>query len=236
MDDNIIIKNFNVYCDESRVENMDSSKMVIGALFIPRLERKIISKEIDQIFNKYKFTQELKWNKVGKKYTGFYKEIINYFANNKSILFRCIVVDKEKVKYSQYHENDSELAFFKFYYLMLKKRLSDDNNYYIFLDRKPTRDKNRARALKAYLDSYVLLNKTNCSIKHLQSYQSNENKLIQFADFFTGLMGFACNNNQGKDKLNVVNYLESELERKNICESTPLSETKFNVFIWDSKL
>lgn len=231
-----IINDYNVYCDESRVENKDSKIMTIGSLFIPRNERKKISNEIDQIFIKNHFNRELKWNKVGKKYLSFYKEIVDYFIQKNSIQFRCIVVNKSKVKYDEYHENDSELAFFKFYYLMLRKRLSDFNNYFIFLDRKPTRDKNRARALKAYLDSYVLLNKTDCSIKHLQSYQSNENKLIQFADFLTGLMGFACNNNQGKDKLNIVNYLESVLERKNICESTPLSETKFNIFVWDSKL
>lgn len=231
-----IINDYNIYCDESRVENKDSNIMVIGALFVPRLERKKISEKLDQLFETYKFHQELKWNKVGEKYTSFYKEIVDYFISNKSLQFRCIVVDKRKVKYTEYHENDSELAFFKFYYFMLRKRLADDNNYFIFLDRKPTRDRNRARALKAFLDSYVLLNKKNCNIKHLQSYQSSENKLIQLADFLTGLVGFACNNDQGKNKLSIVSYLSSKLKRKNICESTPLSETKFNVFVWDSKL
>ena len=231
-----IINSFNIYCDESRVENKDSEIMVIGALIIPRNEKRNIFKKLNQIFIRRHFNQELKWNKVGKKYIDFYKEVINYFINNKSLQFRCIVVDKTKIKYSEFHENDTELAFFKFYYLMLRKRLSDQNNYYIFLDKKQTRDKNRARALKLFLDSYILINNKNCNIKHLQSYQSHENKFIQLADFFTGLMSFACNSNSSKNKLAVVKYLSEELKREDISQGTSLLESKFNVFVWKSKL
>lgn len=230
------VKGFNIYCDESRVENKDSDIMTIGALFVPRIKKNIVTEKLSELIKSFEFHQELKWNKVGSKYVKFYKSIVDFFINNKSLQFRCIVVNKKKIKYNEYHENDPELAFFKFYYFMLRKRLADDNNYYIFLDRKPTRDRNRARALKAFLDSYVLLNKKDCNIKHLQSYQSDESKFIQLADFLTGLMGFACNNNQGKSKLEIVNYLSSKLKREHICQGTTLSETKFNVFVWDSKL
>jgi len=83
-----IINSFNIYCDESRVENKDSEIMVIGALIIPRNEKRNIFKKLNQIFIRRHFNQELKWNKVGKKYIDFYKEVINYFINNKSLQFR----------------------------------------------------------------------------------------------------------------------------------------------------
>ncbi len=32
---------YNIYCDESRVENPKSKNMVIGALFVPRKKKKM---------------------------------------------------------------------------------------------------------------------------------------------------------------------------------------------------
>lgn len=229
-------KQYNIYCDESRVENIDSKKMVIGALFLPRKEKERITNSIKKIFKKYKFLQELKWSKINKEQKIFYKSIIDFFIEEKDLSFRCIIVDKSKVKYDQYHNNDEELAFFKFYYLMLRSRLSDDNQYYIFLDKKPTRDKNRARALHSFLESYILLNRTNCNIKHLQAYSSEENILIQLSDFFTGLMGFACNyKNKESVKLTLSLYLRKKLGRNMLCRTTALYEEKFNVLVWNPK-
>ncbi len=225
---------YNIYCDESRVENKDSRNMIIGALIVPRDRRKSITREVKILKNKYSFFQELKWNKAGKKYDTFYKNVITYFKANKFISFRCIVVNKSKIKYEAYHDNDRELAFFKFYYLMLRAKLADNNQYYIFLDRKPTRDKNRARSLKAYLSSYVLLHRKECNIKHLQSYSSAENVLIQLSDFFTGLMGYACNESKKSYKQSLVKYLRSLVGKKNLFVSTTLRESKFNVFVWKS--
>ena len=157
---------YNIYCDESRVENVESDKMIIGALFIPRQKKKKIVNDIKKILKSFDFSYELKWSKSGERYSDFYKKIIDYFIENQDMQFRVIVVDKSKVAYEKYHNNDKELAFFKFYYLMLRPRLLDNSSYYINLDKKPTCDKNIARALHSFLDSYILLHKKNCGIKH----------------------------------------------------------------------
>lgn len=231
--DNLIAQ-YNIYCDESRVENKDSKKMVIGALFLPRKEKTRITNNLKKIFKKYKFLQELKWSRINKEQLAFYKLIIDYFVTEKELSFRCIIVDKSKVKYNQYHNNDEELAFFKFYYLMLRSKLSNNNQYYIFLDKKPTRDKNRARALHSFLESYILLNRTNCNIKHFQAYSSNENLLIQLCDFLTGLIGFACNyQNKQSNRLSFVLYLRKKLGKNALCRTTALNEEKFNVLVWN---
>lgn len=236
MKNDAIIKKFNIYCDESRVENLDSRFMVIGALFVPRGIQKSIAKEIKGIFSSFNFFQELKWNKVGGKYSDFNKKIIDYFISNEVLQYRCIIVDKSKVKYDVFHENDKELAFFKFYYLMLRNRLDDNNQYYIFLDRKPTRDKNRARSLKAFLDSYVLLHRSNCNIKHLQAYSSKDNPLIQIADFLTGLVAFRNNSNLGNNPKSLVSkYFEENAGVSLIKTTHPLSK-KVNLLKWNPKI
>lgn len=229
------MKNFNIYCDESRVENPDSQFMVIGAVFVPREQKTQIAKELKELFDSHNYHQELKWNKVGKKYSDFYKKIIDYFLENESLQFRCIIVDKETVDYDIFHNSDKELAFFKFYYLMLRKKIDDNNQYYILLDKKPTRDKNRARSLKSFLDSYVLLHRSNCNIKHLQAYNSKDNILIQLSDFFTGAVAFRNNVKLTKNtKSVIVRHLEDKASVK-LIKTTPAISQKLNILKWIPK-
>ena len=225
---------FNIYCDESRVENPDSQYMVIGALFFRREEKARIGEALKALLKKHKFEGELKWIKTNSELMPLYREFIDYFVNEKELFFRCVIVDKNKIEYQQHHNNDAELAFFKFYYLMLKGIFESNKRYYISLDRKPTRDKNRARALLSVINSYLLFNKWNCKIEHFQAYDSRENIFIQFADYFTGLVGEACNkkDKSKQAKKEIVEYLAKKLEREDICNSTPRSEQKFNVFVW----
>lgn len=222
----------NIYCDESSVENNEAKYMVIGALFISRKDKKKIYKRLNIIFNQYKYTTELKWNKVGEKYLDFYKAIIDFFISEECLAFRTIIVEKNKIDYDIYHNNDKELAFYKFYYLLLKAKLTNQNDYYIFLDRKPTRDKNRARSLRSFLESHILLHCVDTHIKHFQSYDSAENKLIQMSDFFTGLISYANNfTNNSSAKGNLFKYFEDKL-KIDTKKSTSLKSLKVNVFKW----
>lgn len=231
-----IEKAYNIYCDESRVENRDSDRMAIGALIIPREKKKELARRVRQIFEKHAFRGELKWAKTSDRFTGFYRDILDYFLSCVDMQYRCIVVDKSKLDYSAYHNDDAELAFFKFYYLMLRQRLSNFKRYYVILDKKPTRDKNRARALHSYLKSYTLLYRKSSTIVHLQAYPSHENILLQIVDYITGLVAHAVNTSERDSvKLEIVQYLKGKLGRRSFLYSTPLLEEKFNIFVWKEK-
>lgn len=228
---------YNIYCDESRVENKDYDLMAIGALIIPRHKKDEITAFLKSLFTQHKFTHELKWVKVRDNYERFYEALIGYFLENPDIQFRSIVVDRTKLDYKKFHDSDEELAFFKFYYLLLKAKLLNETNYYIFLDKKPTRDKNRARALHSVLNSYVLVNKYKCNIVHLQAYDSKENILIQFSDFLTGLISHDCNRGiEDNIKGRLITYLAKHSGKEGLCQTTPLAEGKFNVFCWEPKV
>lgn len=224
--------NINIYCDESSVENNDAKFMIIGALFAPRKDKKKLYKELSLIYSNSQHSTELKWNKVGEKYIDFYKAIIDFFISKESLNFRTVIVEKSKVNYDTYHNNDKELAFFKFYYLLLKAKLDNQNDYYIFLDRKPTRDKNRARALQSFLESHILFNRVDTHIRHFQAYDSAENKFIQLSDFLTGLVSYSNNfKDLSSTKKKLVDYFESKLSL-DTKKSTLLSSTKVNIFKW----
>jgi len=226
---------YNIYCDESRVENLDADTMVIGAFIIPRSKKEKIVGDLKRICEKYQFHHELKWAKVGLGFQDFYFELVEYFFSLDCLQFRGIVVDKKKVKLKKYHDGNLETAFYKFYYLMLKAKLLGSNEYYIFLDKKPSRDKNVIRALLKFLEFHILKNEKQCRIKHLQSYDSDDNVLIQFSDFLTGLLGFCCNRNERDEKsfkASVVRYFEEKAGKQNLCSPSVLSEEKYNVFVW----
>jgi len=210
--------------------------MVIGGLIISRDKKQTILRDIVEIFHRHSFQYELKWVRTSPRFFDLYKDILDYFWASDFMSFRCIVVDKSKVDYPQYHDDDPELAFFKFYYLMLRRKLLDYNRYYIFLDKKPTRDKNRARALHAFLESYILLHRRNCVIEHLQAYHSHENIFLQISDFLTGLVAHAVNENvQGTTKDRIIRYLQTRIPQEKFLNGTPLSEEKFNIFVWEGR-
>ena len=54
-----------------------------------------------------------------------------------------IVVEKDKLDYQSFHNGDSELGFYKFYYEMLIKWLVKDNQYLILLDFKQNKGSDR---------------------------------------------------------------------------------------------
>jgi hypothetical protein len=207
--------------------------MVIGALLLLRGNKSKVVEDLKGLQQRYGFIHEIKWTKTGRKFVDFYKALIDYFIIRSDLRYRCIIVDKDKVDYTHYHNDDKELAFFKFYYLMLKQKIMDFKDYYIFLDRKPTRDKNRARALHAYLESHILLHKQECSIKHFQAYGSKENILLQLVDYLTGLVGFQVNTGAGGGvKQEMAEYLLEKINRHSFLQTNPLSEDKFNCFVW----
>ncbi|MBU1200427.1 DUF3800 domain-containing protein [Patescibacteria group bacterium] len=226
---------WNIYCDETRVENLDSKYMVIGALIVPRQEKDKIVEQIKKLKKQFGFHQEIKWNKVGSKYDKLYKSLLLKFIENNSLTFRAIIVDKSKVKLDTYHNGDEELAFFKFYYLLLRELLDNNNLYYIFLDKKPTRDKNRARALKAFLDSHLLYNREQSQVKHLQAYDSSENVLIQLSDFLTGLVGYANSENNPKGYKKILSQFFQKSLIVDLTKTTSRNSIKINLLKWKSK-
>ena len=136
---------YNIYLDESRIDNPEDNYMVVGGVFVDREKVREIAEKIKGIKIKHQFRSEIKWVKVDEKKKLFIRDLIDYIIGlDPSVLsFHCIVVDKSKVKYDAYHQGDKELAFFKFIYELLEKRLKDGHVYYVFLDYKPTRIKER---------------------------------------------------------------------------------------------
>ena len=229
MDEIVGQKKFNIYCDESSMDNPQSSMMVIGALFIERSLVPEIKKKIKEIQTKHGVNGELKWVKTSNKVIPFYEELFTYLfsIDGSRVTFRCIVVDKSKVNYEKYHRQDTELAFYKFYFQLLKRRLKDDK-YYIFLDFRPSKNKNSVRRLGQFLELF------SNGIEHIQAYQSHENIFIQIADILSGAVSFSYNTPNGsKAKQTLAKIIAKNIGKQDLKFQSPFWEDKFNIFCID---
>lgn len=227
-------REYNIYCDESgNVENTPGY-FVIGSIFIPRDQKNKIVNDLKKIISKYGFNRELKWNKVTGRFIDLYKVLIDYFIDNSDIEFKCIVVNRKNIDY-RFHDDNKELAFYKFYYQLLSHKFKNDAQYYIFTDEKSRSFEPRFKELKKCLFKNNQKNNLNVNIKHMQEYDSKENLLLQLTDFLTGVVFFTNNYKLNKSaKTTVSKYLSDKLSQKLDVGTNSLFE-KFNIFKWVPK-
>ena len=222
--------NFEVYCDESGLEALNDKKAhifsSIGGIWMPSDYRLEFKDSLKHIRSKHKIFGEFKWSKVSPYYLDFYSDIIDFFFSTDNLRFRVILMESDKIDNYKFHNGDSELGFYKFYYQLLHHWILDFNEYDIFLDLKTNRERNRLNSLHKVLNNANLTS----NIKQVQWLPSNESPGIQLADFLTGLVGAKFNNKTTSDaKLALINKVEVDHIKRQISP-TPKSEEKFNVF------
>lgn len=219
-----------IYCDESRPEvifgeNSTDRYMVIGGIWIPHNSRQNIKEEIKQLKEKHRLYGEIKWRNVAPSKIDFYLELVDLFFNNPDLRFRCIVVDSFSVDLETYHDSDSELGFYKFYYQLLKHWIETGENYWIFLDHKKNKLPDRLHTLKRFLNRSTLGN-----VNEIQAIESKESLLIQLADVLMGAVGYKFHNkNTSEAKLRIVSKIEEHIGRP-IQNGTYRNTHKFNIF------
>ncbi|MEW5773241.1 MAG: DUF3800 domain-containing protein [Thermodesulfobacteriota bacterium] len=220
------------YCDESHPDLLSSKNpkaqfIIIGGIWIKSDDREALKKEIHALRDKHFVGGEFKWQKVSQSRIDFYLNLISWFFVKKDdIRFRCVVIDREQVDLVKFHENDQELGFYKFYYQMLHKWITDNNTYKIFCDYKSNRRRDRLHVLKRCLHYSNL----SASVDILQSTRSEESVFIQLTDVLIGAVSARFNRKtvDSRPKLRLIESIEKNIGHR--ISSTSLHEKKFNIF------
>ncbi len=225
---------FEVYCDESHPDVFSSSSpakgkfLMIGSLWLPADLRPVLKKQIGSLKKEFAFSHEIKWHKVHASREEFYQSLINLFLSHGELLrFRCIAVESGKIDLVNFHNNDQELGFFKFYYQVLQHWILAFNKYVVFCDAKTNRDGGRFQTLQKVLRNANL----SSDILSVQALPSHEVLLLQLTDFLLGMASSRLNESveKGSIKDRLIEYLEKRLDRQRL-EPTSKSEQKFNIF------
>jgi len=90
---------YNIYLDESAIDNPRLFFEVVGGIWMRRNKRNEVVSRIKELKEDHKFGTELKWTKVSKRYIDFYKSLIDLFFEygEEDLQFHCIVADKRKI-------------------------------------------------------------------------------------------------------------------------------------------
>lgn len=238
-------KTLNIYCDEScHLENDKQKVMVFGAVYCPINKKDRIFSDLKKIKKNHNLIPknkknpkdnrayyELKWNKVSLGKLDYYKEVINYFFDNKNLHFRGLVVpDKSAIDYKRFNHNH-DTFYYKMYYGMLKAIFRPHYSHHIYIDIKDTRSREKVHKLEEVLrnDNYDY---TKDIIKKVQQVRSHEVELLQLADLIIGAISYVNRGlDESKAKLELIELIRKRSEYS-LTKSTLLQERKFNLFIW----
>lgn len=227
---------YNIYCDEScHLEHDSSNIMLMGAMYCEEEYKKDIFQHIRKIKEKYGLSSwfEIKWTKVSMTKLEFYKELIDYFFENKNLFFRVVVAhDKDKLDNRKYNNGSFDLWYYKIYYLLLDTIIYPIEEYRVFIDIKDTNGGPKIEKLHKVLCNNIYDFKCEV-IKDIKQVNSKESEILQLTDLLMGAVGYfnrgLVDKKNGKEK--IIKYI---LEKYNMdfSETTLKSEKKFNIFHW----
>lgn len=227
----IDVDEFNYYGDEScYLQSDDSQFMVLGIIRCPKYLSKKISKDIKEIkiAHNLKPNFEIKSTKVSKGKEEFYKDLVNYFLNEKKLDFRAIIVDKTILNHEKFHQTHDDF-YYKMYYDLIKYFLKTGSNC-IYLDYKDSQSYKKSQVLSEILSTKLRLCDLNVKVQPINSSESN---ILQLADL---LIGLTCYNarelHSNSTKLELIQIIKDNL---NIDMVNTNFIDKFNILKWRPK-
>lgn len=227
----------NIYCDEStHLPNDGKPFMVLGALSVPQILARGISRELREIRIKHKINPhfELKWTKVSPAKLDFYLDVIDYFFDNDDLSFRAIVALKEGLNHQHFNQTYNDW-YYKMMFYLVKNVLPYQDAAYVYIDKKDTNGQEKLDKLRDVIaNAEYDFNRNN--IRRLQIVESHHVGLLQLADLLIGAVNYANRAEKGSEaKTEIVNRIR-ERSGLSLLQTTLLSQTKINIFRWSPQI
>ncbi len=219
----------NIYCDESRhTSDPRDPYMVIGGIACPRGEKREIVHKIHVLKKRYNTQGEFGWKRLSPNRRDFYWAILDLFARESCLAFRCLVVDRNILDHEKYNQGDQELGFYKLYYQMLIHWLKPQNKYHLYLDRQQNRTQHRFSTLRNILRIKL---SAQAEIACLEPVGSKHIPMIGMTDLLIGAVGYEWNGRDAsKAKLEFCKKLAESMNMRDLGASTSYIRDKFDIF------
>jgi hypothetical protein len=226
----------NIYCDEScHLPNDGQKAMVLGALWCFKARAAKHNLEIADLKAKHRLSPffEIKWTKVSPGKMDFYRDLVNYFFDQRTMGFRTWVIpDKTILAHDNYYQTHDEW-YYKMYFYLLRNLISTDRKYHIYLDIKDTRSRKKLRKLQEILSNanYDFSRKV---IERIQHVRSHDIGLMQLVDLLTGAISYHARRLNSSTAKNDIVELIKNRTGLSLTRNTLPSERKFNICIWQA--
>jgi hypothetical protein len=210
--------------------------MVLGAVWAEVDSGREAARRLVQLKERHglKPTFDLKWVAVAPAKLSFFLDVIDYFFDNSSLMFRAVVIPNKEIldhkAYGQTHDD----WYYKMFFLLLKQIFSRQHQYRVYIDIKDTRSSAKVAHLHKVI-SNSMLDFDSSIVQRVQHIRSHEVQLLQIADLLIGAIGYA---NRGlttsQAKLAIVNRIRERTAFR-LTRSTLPSERKFNLLLWSPR-
>lgn len=225
---------FTFYCDEScHLEHDRQPTMVLGALILPHDKITEVNRRVKEIKEKHGLSRflEMKWTKISPSQKDFFLDVIDLFFDDDDLKFRAVICDKQHLNHERFSQNHDDW-YYKMYFILLRKLLSDENHYRIYLDIKDTcSTKKRELLHKVLCNDRYDFNKN--MLKSIQHVRSHEVQGLQLADVLIGAVSYANRHlNTSTAKLEIIDRIR---RRSHTSLLKTNYSNKFNLFQWSGQ-
>ena len=227
---------FSIFCDESCHLPTDGQPiMVLGALVVPAGQAREIAARIGEIKQAAGIPPqaEVKWGKVSPRWLPLYEALVDFFFDTADLRFRAVIADKTSLDHSAFSQTHDEW-YYKMYYLLLSRLLSQEEEFRIYLDIKDTQGGPKVRKLEEILRA-DLRDFSGKTVKRVQTVRSHEVQAIQVADI---LLGAVSHGNRDGGSSQAKRAIAQRIEARSGARfkfNTAKSEAKFNLFHWQGR-
>ncbi len=223
-------KSYNYYMDETcHLLKDDSRYMVIGALACPKSKTYEITNNIKNIKLRHGLGKkfEIKFTKISPAKYDFYKQLLEYFISDDSLLFRCVIIDKQLLDHTRFHQTHDDF-YNKMAYCLFSHFLLSEYNY-IYIDYKDTLSHRKGKIVEECLRN---AGRIPSVLKfRVQPINSTESSVLQLSDLLTGLIGYKARQlTSSKSKLNLIKYLENAVGYP--LNATTYNDCKIDILKW----
>ncbi len=224
----------NIYCDEScHLPNDSQKSMVLGALWCFEGKAREHNNDIAALKLKHHLSPffEIKWTKVSPGKVDFYRELVNYFFDCRTMGFRGWVIPEKSILAHDIYNQTHDDWYYKMYFYLLRNLISRDRKCRIYIDIKDTRSRMKLHKLHEVLCNAHYDFSSNI-IEHIQHVHSHDIGLMQLADILIGALSYNARGLSSSPAKNAIVQLIKERTGLSLNRNTLPTERKFNLCIW----
>ncbi len=224
----------NIYCDEScHLPNDGKKAMVLGALWGLRAKVSKHHQAIADLKARHRLSPffEIKWTKVSPGKVDFYRELVEYFFDSRTMGFRAWVIPDKSILSHDQHNQTHDDWYYKMYFYLLRNLISTERKYHIYLDIKDTRSRMKLQKLRDVL-SNANYDFSRDIIERIQHVHSHDIGLMQLVDVLIGAISYHARGlSDSTAKNEIVQLIKDRTGLSLTCNTLP-TERKFNLCIW----
>lgn len=229
-----MLPEYKIFCDEScHLPHDGCDIMVFGALRCDALKVDDVSAKIASLREQHNYRQELKWTKLVHSQMPFYRDLIEYFANNSALRFKAtVVLNKKTLDHSKYNAGSAGTFYYKMAYYALRDLLVAGKGHRLYLDYMDTLGATKTRKLQEILST----GSAGWITTHI--IRSHESQLVQLCDLLIGAIAYANRTDiptESAVKKEFILALQSAFKRS-LTAGTPPWEDKFNIFMFSPRV